>query len=53
MKATRKTIAGQPSWILANRQVELAVTELGGHMAPVTFYRNTTGPVQPYFISSW
>jgi hypothetical protein len=53
MKAKRKVIAGQPSWVLANRQVELAVTELGGHMAPVTFHRDSPGPVQPYFISSW
>ena len=53
MKAKRIVIAGQPSWVLANRQVELAVTELGGHMAPVTFYRDSAGPVQPYFISPW
>jgi hypothetical protein len=53
MKAKRRIIAGQPSWVLANRQVELAVTELGGHMAPVTFHRDSPGPVQPYFISSW
>lgn len=53
MKPKRKTILGQPSWMLANRDVELAVTELGGHMAPVTFHRNSAKPVQPYYISPW
>ena len=53
MKAKRRVIAGQPSWVLANRQVELAVTELGGHMAPVTFHRDSASRVQPYYISPW
>ncbi len=43
----------QPSWILSNQEVSIAVTRLGGHMAPVTFYRNTSQPVQPYHISPW
>jgi len=50
---TLKTIASQPSWIVRGSDVELAVTQLGGHMAPVTFYRNTDKPVQPYYISPW
>ena len=53
MKPIRKTVASQPSWILRNRQVELAVTRMGGHMAPVTFRRDTASPVQPYYISPW
>ena len=53
MKATLKTIAGQPSWVVRSRQVELAVTQMGGHMAPVTFCRDTAKPVQPYHISPW
>ena len=53
MKATVKTIAGQPCWVAANETVELAVTRLGGHMAPVTFYRGTRKPVRPYYISPW
>lgn len=53
MKPIVKTIASQPSWILRGRNVELAVTQLGGHMAPVKFYRNTKSPVQPYYISPW
>ncbi len=46
-------IHSQPSYTLKNDQIELAVTRLGGHMAPVTFYRGTRKPVQPYFISPW
>ena len=44
---------GQASWVVRSDQVELAVTELGGHMAPVNFYRNTSTPIQPYHISPW
>jgi hypothetical protein len=44
---------GQPSWVIQSDQVELAVTALGGHMAPVTFYRQDSKPVQPYHISPW
>ena len=29
------------------------MTELGGHVAPVTFYRDSAKPVQPYYISPW
>ena len=48
-----RTIAAQPSWILATPQVELSLTHLGGHMAPVTFFRDSARPVQPYHISPW
>ncbi len=37
---------------MENDSIELAVTEQGAHMAPVTFYKNTK-PVQPYYISPW
>lgn len=53
MKATVKTIASQPSWVIRCDQVELAVTQLGGHMAPVTFYRRSGAGIQPYYISPW
>ena len=53
MNAKRKVIAGQASYVMANDQIELAVTELGGHMAPVTFYRGSAATVQPYYISPW
>ncbi len=49
----KKTVASQPSWIIRSKDVELAVTQLGGHMAPVTFYRRHRSPVQPYYISPW
>lgn len=53
MKPIVKTVASQPSWILRSKNIELAITQLGGQMAPVTFYRNTKSPVQPYYISPW
>jgi len=53
MKATVKTIAGQPCWVAGNENVELAVTRLGGHMAPVTFYRASKKPIRPYYVSPW
>ncbi len=51
MRPAVKTIEGQPSWIIRSKHVELAITQLGGHMAPVTFCRDTSSPVQPYYIN--
>ena len=48
-----RELHGQPSYVVASPQVEVAVTRLGGQMAPVTFYRDTDRPVQPYYISPW
>ncbi|MFA7344197.1 MAG: hypothetical protein WC003_07845 [Terrimicrobiaceae bacterium] len=48
-----RRIDSQPSWVARNDRVELAVTGLGAHMAPVTFCRNGPRPVQPYYISPW
>ena len=53
MKPTVKTIVNQPSWVIRSDSVELAVTKLGGHMSPVTFYRHSGRPLQPYYISPW
>jgi len=47
-----RTIHAQASWILATDDVEVAVTKLGGHMAPVTFDRRGR-PFQPYHVSPW
>ena len=47
------TIHSQPSALLSTKQVELAVTKLGGHMSPVTFFRDSGKPVQPYYVSPW
>lgn len=49
---TTERIDSQPSWLLRSNHVELAVTELGGHMAPVTFALDRQ-PVQPYYVSPW
>lgn len=48
-----RTIHGQPSWLLATNDVELAVTKRGGHMAPATFDRKAASPIRPYHISPW
>jgi hypothetical protein len=53
MEPAVKIIADQPSWVVRSDTVELAVTQLGGHMAPVTFYRGTRRPVRPYYVSPW
>jgi hypothetical protein len=48
-----RTIQSQPSWALSTKSVELAVTRLGGMMAPVTFFRDSAKPVQPYHVAPW
>lgn len=48
-----RTVHAQPSWILATKDVELAVTKRGGHMAPVTFDRAAAKPIRPYHVSPW
>lgn len=50
---TLKTVHGQPSLQLATPQVELSITQLGGHMSPVTFYKDSAKPIQPYYVSPW
>lgn len=49
----KETILGQPSFIMRSDCVELAVTEFGGNMAPVTFGTNTENPQMPYFFNPW
>ncbi len=53
MSVKQKRIFGQQSFVCAVDTVEIAVTRLGGHMAPVTFCRDRAHPVQPYYISPW
>lgn len=48
-----RCIRGQDSWAFASTTVACCITRAGGHMAPVTFFRDTATPVQPYFISPW
>lgn len=45
-------LRGQKSWVVGNDTIEMAVTRLGGHMAPVTFSRGAK-PFQPYHVSPW
>jgi hypothetical protein len=53
MEPTVKTVANQPSWVIRNQDVELCITRVGGHMAPVTFHRQAKTAVQPYYLSPW
>ena len=53
MKPVEKSMFNQPSWGISTESVELYLTVKGGHMAPVTFFRNTKTPVEPYFINPW
>jgi hypothetical protein len=53
MEARVEVIAGEPSWIVENDQVRVAVTHKGGHMAPVDFFRSGAEPVRPYHVSPW
>ena len=48
-----KMVFSQPSWVIGNDEVELAVTQLGAHMAPVKFCRAGGAPVLPYYIAPW
>ncbi len=45
-------IVGKDSWIFQNRSVRIALTQDGGHMAPVTFSL-PNGSVEPYYVSPW
>jgi hypothetical protein len=47
-----KTLVGEPSWILQSKSVELALTQRGGHMAPVVFDRKRRR-IRPFFTASW
>jgi hypothetical protein len=47
-----KKILGQNSFVIRNRNIDVAVTELAGHLGPVTF---TLGKkkVQPFSVAPW
>jgi hypothetical protein len=53
MQKDLETIHGQPSWRVRSDSIDLAVTRLGGMMAPVTFFWNSNKPVAPYYIAPW
>jgi len=51
--AILRTFHAQPCFVIATKQLEVAVTRRGGHMAPVTFFRDDPQSVQPYYVSPW
>lgn len=44
---------GLKCWVVKTDKMEMAVTQVGGHMAPVTFYRDSRNSVSPYYVSPW
>ncbi|MDC7226733.1 MAG: hypothetical protein PQJ61_08205 [Spirochaetales bacterium] len=46
-------ISGQKSWLIENKNMKLYMTEFAGHMAPVTFFRDTDNAVEPFYINPW
>src|SRR6187399_1164078 len=50
--AQSRKLHSQQCFVIDTPQVELAVTELGGHMTAV-FYRDSGKRVAPYYISPW
>ncbi|HYW85314.1 MAG TPA: hypothetical protein VFB30_18780 [Spirochaetia bacterium] len=53
MEPRIEIISSEPSWVIETDAVRLALTLKGGHMAPVTFFRTSGSPVQPYYVSPW
>jgi len=53
MEPRIEIIASEPSWVIENDTVRIALTLKGGHMAPVTFFRKSDSPLQPYYVSPW
>ena len=53
LEVKKKVILGQESFIVENDQIRLALTEMGGNMAPVYFYKDSADPIQPYYFSPW
>lgn len=52
MNSKLRTILGQPSWTIRSDKVEANLTQLGGHLAPVTFKLKGRS-VQPFSVSPW
>src|SRR5580698_3993621 len=47
-----RVVCGQPSWRIASNTVEAFVTEIGGHIGPVTFDRHDRR-IRPYSVAPW
>ena len=48
----KRIVSGQPSWRLTSTGVEAFVTEMGGHLGPITFDRKGR-KLQPYSVAPW
>jgi hypothetical protein len=46
-------IRGQESFLLKSNTVDLAVTQMGGMLGPVTFFPQDPCPIEPYAIAPW
>jgi len=51
-ECAKRVVRGQPSWRIASSEVEAFVTEMGGHVGPVTFDRSGRR-LQPYSVAPW
>ena len=52
MNPIKKEVFSRQSWVFGNKETEIALTEQGGHMAPVTFFKNDK-PIRPYYVNPW
>ena len=50
--AALKTVLGQPSWRVASPRVEAYVTQIGGHVGPITFDRSGA-KIRPLSVAPW
>jgi hypothetical protein len=46
-------VRGQESFVLRTSSVELAISALGGMLAPVKFFPEDPAPIEPYAIAPW
>lgn len=51
-RCAKRIVCGQASWRVASSEVEAFVTEMGGHVGPVTFDRSGRR-LQPYSVAPW
>jgi len=50
--AKLRTVLGQPSWRLANSEIEAFLTQTGGHLGPITFDRKGK-KIKPLSVAPW
>ena len=52
LAAEPAVVHGQPSFVLENASVQVAITKVGGHLV-AAFDRASPAPIQPYHVSPW